>query len=95
MTSNIYKKKNDNFYKKKKNINNHQSSIKVKTFRSTKDRRKHRERRKKNATTIDIYKDDIFIQEEMLALKMCIDEEDGAFLVAIGTIPNDDSSMRK
>lgn len=92
MTSNIYKKKKKMtiFIKKKE-----QSSIIYKTFRSTKNRRKHRERRKKNATTIDIYKDDIFIQEEMLALKMCIDEEDGAFLVAIGTIPNDDSSTRK
>lgn len=87
MTSNIYK-----IYKKKrKNINNNQLSIKVKI--------QQKNERKKNAA-IDIYKNDILQERERgrgetFVLKMCIDEEDRAFLVAIGTIPNDDFSTRR
>lgn len=87
MTSNIYK-----IYKKKrKNINNNQLFIKVKI--------QQKNERKKNAA-IDIYKNDILQERERgrgetFVLKMCIDEEDRAFLVAIGTIPNDDFSTRR
>lgn len=53
-----------------------------------------KERNKKNAT-IDILQERKRGKGEMFVLKMCIEEEDRAFLVAIGTIPNDDFSTRK
>lgn len=53
-----------------------------------------KERNKKNAT-IDILQERKRGRGEMFVLKMCIEKEDRAFLVAIGTIPNDDFSTRK
>lgn len=48
MTSNIYEK-NDNFYKKKEHK---QLSIKMKIFRSTKNKRKHEERKTQQSISI-------------------------------------------
>lgn len=69
----------------------------MRIFRSTKNKRKHEERRTQQSISIKMisFKKEREEKSEILVLKMCIDEEDRAFLVTIGTILNDDFSTRK